>query len=96
MSKKMLTLCLDERWYDALCRHLRGESVEDKLEHIWMRSSTSCPTRCAAASAKRSGGRRSRHRTALNWRCDRATCRRHSGFPVALDWISGDRYNQEW
>ncbi len=32
MSKKMLTLCLDERWYDALCRHLRGESVEDKLE----------------------------------------------------------------
>ena len=32
MSKKMLTLCLDERWYDALSRHLRGESVEDKLE----------------------------------------------------------------
>ena len=32
MSKKMLTLCLDERWYDALCRHLRGASVEDKLE----------------------------------------------------------------
>ena len=32
MSKKKLTLWLDERWYDALSRHLRGESVEDKLE----------------------------------------------------------------
>ena len=32
MSKKMLTLWLDERWYDALSRHLRDESVEDKLE----------------------------------------------------------------
>ena len=32
MSKKKLTLWLDERWYDALSRHLRGASVEDKLE----------------------------------------------------------------
>lgn len=32
MSKKELTLWLDERWYDALGRHLRGESVEDKLD----------------------------------------------------------------
>ena len=32
MSKKKLTLWLDERWYDALSRHLRDESVEDKLE----------------------------------------------------------------
>ena len=32
MSKKKLTLWLDERWYDALNKHLRGDSVEDKLE----------------------------------------------------------------
>lgn len=31
MSSKEITLWVDERWYDALSKHLRGSTVEDKL-----------------------------------------------------------------
>lgn len=32
MSSREIVLWIDERWYDALNRHLKDESVEDKLE----------------------------------------------------------------
>lgn len=31
MKSREITLWLDERWYDALSRHLKDETVEDKL-----------------------------------------------------------------
>jgi len=32
MSSREIVLWLDERWYDALERHIKGESLQDKLE----------------------------------------------------------------
>ena len=32
MASREIVLWLDERWYDALERQLRGESLQDKLE----------------------------------------------------------------
>lgn len=35
MNSREITLWLDGRWYDALSRQLKGETVEDKLnEHL--------------------------------------------------------------
>ncbi|MBO6267094.1 MAG: hypothetical protein J6M06_02555 [Synergistaceae bacterium] len=33
MSSREIVLWLDERWYDALERHIKGESLQDKLEN---------------------------------------------------------------
>ena len=33
MASREIVLWLDERWYDALERHLRGETLRDKLEN---------------------------------------------------------------
>ena len=34
MNSKDITLWLDERWYDALSRHLKGETLEEHLEDV--------------------------------------------------------------
>ena len=33
MASREIVLWLDERWYDALERHIRGETLQDKLEN---------------------------------------------------------------
>ena len=33
MSSREIVLWLDERWYDALERHIKGESLQEKLEN---------------------------------------------------------------
>ena len=33
MADRDITLWLDERWYDALERHIKGETLQDKLEN---------------------------------------------------------------
>ena len=34
MRGREITLWLDERWYDALSKHLKGETLEEHLENV--------------------------------------------------------------
>ena len=34
MAQKRITLWIDERWYRAISRHLREETLEEHLEEI--------------------------------------------------------------
>ena len=34
MNSKDITLWIDERWYDALSKHLKDETLEEHLENV--------------------------------------------------------------
>ena len=34
MSSREMTIWIDERWYDALGRHLKDETLEEHLEDV--------------------------------------------------------------
>ena len=34
MRGREITLWLDDRWYDALSKHLKGETLEEHLENV--------------------------------------------------------------
>ena len=34
MSSREMTIWIDERWYDALSRHLKDETLEEHLEDV--------------------------------------------------------------
>ena len=34
MNSREMTIWIDERWYDALSRHLKDETLEEHLEDV--------------------------------------------------------------
>ena len=55
VNSKDITLWIDERWYDALNRHLKDETLEEHLRRPSMRCAASFLGRSMSVSAQRSG-----------------------------------------
>lgn len=64
MRGREITLWLDERWYDALSKHLKGETLEEHLENVLDEMCNQLPQQEYERSAT-SSGRSSRRRRRL-------------------------------